>query len=427
MSAQQTLVFLLDLALIMAVARLFGAGARRLRQPAVLGEILAGLVLGPTLFGSAFTAAVFPATVLPLLQAVANLGVAVFMFLMGLEFDRDRIRGRGRVAVSVTVVSTALPFGLGFGAAFLLSGRPAGVTSADFALYLGAAMSITAFPVLARILADRGMLHSRTGSLAMACAAGADVLAWTLLAVVLAAAQPGGSSPWRLIGLPVYVAVMLLGVRRLLRLVPAGAGATTLLLAGALLSGAGTQWMGLHFLSGTFLFGAIVPRAMAAAVREQLGSLTTAALLPVFLVVAGLTVNLRGLGTSGLLDLLLIMVVAVAGKAGGTFLAARAGRLPAREAFTLGLLMNTRGLTELIVLSIGLQTGLLNIRLYSLLVVMAIVTTAMAGPLLHLAAGPDKEPAARPDKEPAARPDKEPHEEAADDRSAVPTPPTRTV
>jgi Kef-type K+ transport system membrane component KefB len=262
-----------------------------------------------------------------------------------------------------------------------------------FLLFVGAAMSVTAFPVLARILSDRNIQRTRLGSLALTCAAIDDVLAWTLLAAVIAISGSGGDTPWLLLLAIPYGAAMVGVVRPLLRryfadrerLTP---GALGMIFVGVLVSGAITEWIGLHLLFGAFLFGTVMPRGGVEQLRiEIVGSIERfngALLLPTFFIVAGLKVDLSGMGATGLLEFVLITSVAVIGKFGGAFAAARLHRLPSRQSALLATLMNTRGLTELIILSVGLQLGLLDGPLYSVMVVMALVTTAMAGPLLRL-------------------------------------------
>jgi Kef-type K+ transport system membrane component KefB len=399
MTTHQVVFLLLDLALIVVLARLFGAAARRLGQPPVIGEILAGILVGPTLFGNGFSAAVFPTDTRPMLAALANVGVAIFMFMVGLELDGRLLRGRGRIAVSVSAGSIVLPFGLGIALGFYLLQNHSAEHRLGFLLFIGAAMSVTAFPVLARILTDRGMTTTMLGGLALTCAAVDDVLAWTLLAGVVMVSGNAGGEQMLVMLFPVYVAVMFLVVRPLLRHVitedsTLRTGQLATILVGVLVSGAVTEWTGMHFIFGAFLFGAMIPRSgterLRGALIQRLGEFNTALLLPVFFIVAGLKVDLSGLGLTGLGELGLILLAATGGKFGGAFAAARLHRLPARKSAALATLMNTRGLTELIILSVGLQLGILDQKMYSIMVVMAVVTTAMAGPLLNLVYPPSR-------------------------------------
>ncbi len=406
-------LLLLDLAGIIVLARLFGALAKRLGQPPVIGEILAGILLGPTLivltFGGGdagraayarFSSAFFPPDVKLGLTALAAVGLVLFMFIVGYELDQSLVRGRERVAASVSVGSILVPFTLGAGLAVWLAGRhPTIGGTLPFALFLGAAMSVTAFPVLARILTDRGMHRTRVGGLALAAAAVDDVLAWSLLAVVVTVAggaAGGGHDQWHLFFSLPYVLVMFVVVRPLLRRLVdlhAKAGRLTpgilaVVLVGLLLSCYATEWLGVHYIFGAFLFGVAMPREGAEALRveilERLEQVSVLLLLPVFFVVSGLRVDLSGLGASGLVELALILAVAIVGKFVGAWVGARLQRVRSREAAVLATLMNTRGLTEIVILTVGLEIGVLDSELFSLMVVMALVTTAMAGPLLHL-------------------------------------------
>ncbi|MFD5632506.1 MULTISPECIES: cation:proton antiporter [unclassified Streptomyces] len=393
MDTHQTTSLLVGLAVMVLLARLLGALARRLGQPAVIGEVLAGIALGPTLFHGAVTDFLFPDTVRPLLSALAAVGVAVFMFIVGLEWDAAMIRGSGSLAATVSFSSIVLPFGLGtLLALYLMDDYGTGDRTA-FMLFMGIAMSITAFPVLARILTDRRMTRTPLGVIALACASIDDVLAWSVLAAVVAITGSAGADQWHILLAVPYLAGMLFVVRPLLHRYAARRPGLRLtptvfacVLAGLLLSAAATEWVGLHYIFGAFLFGMILPRTgseqLRSEVHDRLGQMNGALLLPVFFLVAGLKVDLSGLDLAGLGALALILLVAVGGKFTGAFAAARLNRMPVRQSAALATLMNTRGLTELIVLNVGLQLGFIGQDLYSLMVVMAVVTTAMAGPLL---------------------------------------------
>jgi Kef-type K+ transport system membrane component KefB len=395
MTDQDIQLLLVDLAIIILLARLLGAAARRIGQPPVLGEIVAGILLGPTLWHGTITAALFPAALKMPLSALANLGLVLFMFVVGYEVDLRLIRGRERAAASVSLSSIVLPLGTGAALGVWLAHRYHVQHVGTFVFFLGIAMSVTAFPVLARILTDRGLHRTRIGGLALASAAIDDVLAWSLLAIVVTAAGAGGHQ-LRLTLAPVYVAVMFLVVRPLLRRV-AGVyqrrGRLTpdvlaAVLIGLLLSSYATDWMGIKFIFGAFLFGIVMPREGFPDLREDilhsLEQVTVLVLLPVFFVVAGLSVNLSAVGLSGLVDLALIMVVAVGGKFSGAFFGGRLAGIRPRQAAAVAALMNTRGLTEIVILSVGIQLHILNGQLYSLMIVMAIATTAMAAPLLKV-------------------------------------------
>ncbi|GAB1338226.1 hypothetical protein ACE1SV_48160 [Streptomyces sp. E-15] len=418
MTTNQLFALFSDLALILVLAHLLGAVAQRLSQPAVIGEVLAGILLGPTLLGRTASEFLFPTGVRPMLTALADVGMAVFMFIVGLELDRKLLRGTGRLAATISVSCILLPFGLGTLLALMLADDNAPDHRLGFVLFMGTAMSVTAFPVLARILTDRKMQHTPVGGLALACAAIGDVLAWCMLAVVVGLAGGGGADQWLLPLLVPYAGVMVWVVRPLLRRLVAAQGShlsppvLTAVLAGVLLSGAVTERIGLHFIFGAFLFGVVMPKdsteRLRADITDRIGHVSNRLLLPVFFIIVGLKVDLSDLGRAGWLDFALIMLVAVTGKFLGAFLGARAHGVTARQSAVLATLMNTRGLTELIILTAGLQLGVLNERLYSLMVVMAVVTTAMAGPLLtvlqrHPPADRELVPPARDAQPPAAQ------------------------
>jgi Kef-type K+ transport system membrane component KefB len=324
------------------------------------------------------------------------------MCLVGLHVNDSNLRGQGRIAVTVSLGSTAVPFGLGVLLALGIVGERPDHSAVLFCLFVGTAMSVTAFPVLARILTDRGLSDTPIGDLSLGAAAIGDALAWSLLAILVAFSH-GGGMPWRVLLVLPFAALLLGVVRPLLarfadRVTGGSAVRDVALVVGlgaALwLSASATSWMGLHLIFGSFLFGTALPRAGAARLRERVlpwvERINRIVLLPAFFVVAGLSVNLAALnaGAPGLFALMLL--VAVGGKWAGAYGAARLGGVPARHSTVLAVLLNTRGLTELIVLSVGLQIGLLNQRLYSLMVLMALVTTAMAGPLLSVIYPPER-------------------------------------
>ncbi|QES04562.1 cation/H(+) antiporter [Streptomyces venezuelae] len=392
MSSNQVALLLFDLAFILVLAHGLGHLATRIGQPPVVGEILAGVLLGPTLLNGAVSDTLFPHEIRPLLGAMADVGVTLFMFGVGLEIERQALRGRGRMAAAVSLGSTAVPFVLGIGLGyFLLRGHPTDQKAA-FIVFIGLAVSVTAFPVLARILSDRGLTGTTLGGIALATAALVDIVAWTALAGVQAGIGSSGSH-WRVALMIPFVLVLFLVVRPWLRRrTRRGDGRATTsswwyaqMLIGALLCGAATEAMGMHYIFGAFLFGLIMPSDGAERLRADLMQRTrtvTSLLLPVYFVVAGLKVDLRQFGWAETAELAAVLLVAVAGKFGGTYLGARGTGLTGRPAVALAALMNTRGLTELVILGVGLQAGLLDGSLYSLLVVMALVTTAMTGPLL---------------------------------------------
>lgn len=388
-------ILLLDLVIVLGAARLLGALAKRLGQPPVIGEIVAGILLGPTLLGPWIGADLFGPDMRAPLSALADVGLILFMFVVGMELDQKLVRGKGKVAAGVAIGSTAVPFLLGALHALGLAARHAHGRPLPFVLFMGAAMSATAFPVLARILTDREMHRTTLGGLALASAAVIDVFAWTILAVVVGIASAEATSDqWQVLLAVPYAAVMFLIVRPLLaRLVPAferagrlTPGLLSVVLLGLLASAWATEWMHVHFIFGAFLFGAVMPREGAERLNhqilERLEQLAVLLLLPMFFVVSGLNVNLRTLTVSSLGVLGAILAVAIGGKLAGSYLGARLTRVPNRQASALAVLLNTRGLTEIVILAVGLQKGVLDGELYSLMVLMALITTAMTGPLL---------------------------------------------
>jgi Kef-type K+ transport system membrane component KefB len=396
-SAHAVMQFLLAIAAIIVLARVLGRLARMVGQPPVIGEILAGVLIGPTLFGTAVSDKLLPTDIRPALSGLANLGLVLFMFIVGYELDQASLRGRGRTATSVSIGSVVVPLGLGVVLALWLAGRHDVTDEVPFALFIGAAMSVTAFPVLARILTDRGMVRTPVGGLALASAAVDDVVAWSLLAVVVGVAGADGGSSWVILLSVPYLLLMLTVVRPLLRRLVAArdrAGRLSpdilaVVLTGMLLSCVATEWLGLHAIFGAFLFGAVMPKTGTADVLrveilERLEQVSVLLLLPVFFVLSGLRVDLSTIGGTGLLELGAILAVAIGGKFAGAYAAARLHRVPSRQSGALAILMNTRGLTEIVILTVGLQLGLIDQRVFSMMVVMALVTTAMAGPLLAL-------------------------------------------
>lgn len=383
------------LALIVVLARVLGAVARKLGQPPVIGEIVAGILLGPSLLGVDFSTDLFPLELRPPLTAVADVGLVLFMFIIGYELDRELMRGREKVAATVSLGSMILPLIGGFLVGLWLSGRHdhAG-GSAAFALFVGAAMSVTAFPVLARILSDRGMHRTRLGGLAIASAAVDDIAAWSLLAVVVTVAGSHGEPQWHILLSPAYLLVMVLLVRPLMtyvnsryrqadRLTPDLLGVILVLL---LLSAASTEWLGVHFIFGAFIMGAVMPRKDGESLRhsilERLEQLSVLLLLPVFFIIAGLKVDLRTIDFQAVIELLAILAVAIGGKFLGAYLGAKSAGIDDRQAGALATLMNTRGLTEIIILTVGSEIGVLDQSLFSLMILMALITTVMTGPLL---------------------------------------------
>ncbi|WP_330330982.1 cation:proton antiporter [Streptomyces sp. NBC_00536] len=387
-----------DLALIILVAQLAGRAARALGQPAVLGEIVAGILMGPTLFHGAVAATLFPTGVRPYLTTLADVGLVLFMFVIGLEFNYERLRGFGRVTGTTALSAALLPFALGCTLALYLLGHHTTGNRLGFVLFFGVAMSITAFPVLARILVDHRMNKTLVGAIALSAAAVCDLAGWSMLALVQALVGGGNSRHWLVLLIVPFGAVLAFVVRPLLKRLLTGPGAGraltasrfSVVLACLFGSAAVTELLGLHFVFGAFLFGLVMPRKATERARTELlerSKTATGFLLPVYFIVAGLNVDLGAMGFTGLLELGLILVTAVVGKMAGTFVTARAEGMSTRRSTVLATLMNTRGLTELIVLGIGLRIGMLDRSLYAQMVVMAVVTTAMTGILLRWLVG----------------------------------------
>jgi Kef-type K+ transport system membrane component KefB len=397
------LTLIVQISLILALCRLLGWALKRVHQPQVVSEMIAGLLLGPSLLGAiapGLHQTLFPPESLGFLSTLSQIGALLFMFLVGLQFDPKLLRGHGETAVVTSHVSIAFPFLLGVLLAFFLYEplAPAGVGFTGFALFLGAAMSVTAFPVLARILAERDLLQTRLGSLALSCAAIDDVTAWIVLAVVVVLVRSTESAVplWLTIGGVIVYAGVAIGLLRpwLARLhsrfrTPSwltqdGLGMILLL---ALASAWITERLGVHSLFGAFLAGAILPKekALVGELSRRFEDLTVVFLLPLFFAFTGLRTSFSALLTpEGWLWGLLIIAVAVVGKFGGATASARLTGMSWREAGAIGVLMNTRGLISLVILNIGLDIGVISPALFSMMVVMALVTTAMTTPLLGL-------------------------------------------
>lgn len=387
---------LLALLVVILAARGLGVLFRRIHQPPVIGEVVAGILLGPSFLGAlapAATAFLFPADVVPLLGMLAQVGVILFMFLVGLDLDAGPLRQRTHAVVAISHASIAAPFVLGSALALALYPRfsTSDVPFTAFTLFLGVAMSITAFPVLARILRDHGIDRTPIGVLAISCAAVDDVTAWCLLAVVIGVARGQGAGGLTSIVLAlVYVAVMWSVVRKVLHRVvarhDAGArGTVALVLVGVIASALATEAIGIHALFGAFLLGALVPHdsKLARALAARVEDVVLVLLLPAFFAVTGLRTQLGLLQTwEHWLWFLAVLAVACAGKLGGAAVPARLTGLAWRDAASLGVLMNTRGLMELIVLNIGLELRIISGTLFAMLVLMAVATTVATGPLL---------------------------------------------
>ena len=390
---------LLTLTAVLIIGRLLGRLLVVVRQPPVIGEVLAGIILGPSLLGRlspSLADAILPASNAPMLGVIAELSVILYMFLVGLDLNVDRLRGRARSVILTSHASIVTPFVLGSILALYLYPRVStnDVPFTSFALFMGIAMSITAFPVLARIVTDRGLNNTTLGSVALACAAADDVTAWCLLALVVGAARGSLENGLVVVALTaVFAATMLLVVRPLVARLTARLGdgppspdVIAATLAGLLLSALTAHAIGTHAIFGAFLFGAILPGsgALARALQQKLHDLVTILLLPAFFAYTGLRTEV-GLVTGGAAWTMcgLIILVAAAGKIGGTFAGARLTGSDTLTAISLGVLMNTRGLMELIVLNVGHDMNIISPLLFTMMVLMALVTTMATTPLLE--------------------------------------------
>lgn len=398
---------LLALAAVLLACRLIGALFAQIGQAPVIGEVIAGILLGPSLLGQfspETVAFLFPSATIPLLGVIAQIGVILYMFLVGLELNTALLRRHVQATAVISHTSIVAPFLLGSALALLLypSFAPGGVPFTSFALFLGVAMAITAFPVLARILTDRGLTRTSLGVLALSCAAIDDVTAWCLLAFVTGVAQGDLTMALQVLGLSAaYVGIMLLLGRPLLvrftrwydsdprtrrRLIP-------WVFLALVLSALATEAIGIHALFGAFLLGALIPHdsQLARDLAHQLENVVTGLLLPAFFAYTGLRTQI-GLVSGVEMWLLcgLIIVVATVGKFGGSYFAGRVTGLGHRNSAALGVLMNTRGLMELIVLNIGLDLGILSPSLFAMMVLMALATTLMTVPLLKVLRLPEE-------------------------------------
>lgn len=407
---------LLALVVVIVAARVCGALCKLIHQPPVIGEVIAGILLGPSLLGRISPEALsylLPSSVAPFLSILAQIGVILFMFLVGLELNTDQLRNRTHATVAISHASILLPFVLGSTLALWLYPRlsTSDVPFTVFALFLGVSLSVTAFPVLARILTDRGIHKTQLGIVALTCAAVDDVTAWCLLAFLIAVAKAKVSSALVTFGFTaIYLAFMLLVARPLIiRAVRAqefrktvSQSAIAVVVVGLLLSTLATEASGIHALFGAFLLGALIPHdsRLARELTYKLEDLVVVLFLPAFFAFTGMRTEI-GLvhGVSQWLICGVILATASIGKFGGTFVAARITGFGNRDAASLGILMNTRGLMELIVLNIGLDLGILSPTLFAMLVLMAVITTFATTPILHLltrkVTEPDAEPAWR--------------------------------
>lgn len=395
-------LLLAQIVTIILVAKLFGWICTKIGQPSVVGEMIAGIVLGPSLFGlfyPEFSGMIFPKESLPNLQFLSQIGLILFMFIVGMELDLNVLKKATHNAVVVSHASIIIPFAMGMGLAYYIYGTfaPDGVQFISFGLFMGIAMSITAFPVLARIVQERGITKTKLGTLVIACAAADDITAWCILAAVIAVVKAGSvvSSFYTILMAVAYVILMLKLVRPFLARIgniytskqtltkPIVAIFFLTLIISAYL----TEAIGIHALFGAFMAGAIMPDNIKFRTLfiEKVEDVSLTLLLPLFFVFTGLRTQIGLLSEPGLWKLTaIIIVVAVSGKFIGSALAARFVGQNWKDSLSIGALMNTRGLMELVVLNIGYDLGVLTPTVFSMMVLMALITTFMTGPALDL-------------------------------------------
>jgi len=393
-------IFLLQIIVILIASRVFAWLCKKIGQPAVIGETVAGIILGPSLISTtfpSFAGFVFPKPSLGNLQMVSQVGLILFMFVIGMELDINIIRRKARSAVVISITSIVLPFALGAGLAYYLynSFAPKDVPLHAFALFMGIAMSITAFPVLARIIRERGITNTKSGVLALTSAAMDDVTGWCLLAFVIAIAKSNGinHSFYTLAEAVAYVLVMFLAVKPLLKRIKTNENNTVkqstiaivfiLLLASAFTSEA----IGIHALFGAFLVGIIMPVEweLRKLIINKIEDVSLILLLPIFFVLTGLRTQIGLLNDPSLWGTCLIIIaVAITGKFGGSFIAAKLSGEGTYESLAIGTMMNTRGLMELIILNIGYDLGILTPQIFTMMVLMALITTFLTSPVLNL-------------------------------------------
>lgn len=392
---------LAQIAVIIVAGNIAGWVCKKLGQPRVIGEIFAGIALGPSLVGRffpAFSHAIFPAQSLGPLQFLSQIGLIIFMFVIGMELDLHAIKNKSKDAIVISHASIIVPFTLGIGLAYFIyqSLAPAGIPFFSFGLFMGISMSITAFPVLARICQERGINKTRLGALVITCAAADDITAWCLLTVVIAVVKAGSvmSFVYTAIMAIVYVVIMLKGVKPLLKLIysrnirPGYVGMpVAMFFLTLIISSYATESIGIHALFGAFMAGIVMPDNITfrGVFVERIKDVALFLLLPLFFVFTGLRTQIGLLNDAYLWGICAITIlVAVTGKFVGSASAAKFVGQSWKDSLSIGALMNTRGLVELIVLNIGYDLGVLNKEVFAILVIMALVTTFMTVPILNL-------------------------------------------
>lgn len=395
-------ILLLQVTIIIIFARAFGWLFNKIGQPAVVGEILAGIVLGPSLLGlylpdvSQF---IFPTQSLGNLQVLSQIGLVLFMFVIGMELNLKVLKTKAHEAVVISHASIIIPFAAGVALAFFIysSFAPTGISFMSFGLFLGISMSITAFPVLARIIQERGIHKTKLGAIVITCAAADDITAWCLLAAVIAIVKAGSfvSSIYTILLAVAYVLLMIRVVRPFLKRTAEKyktekgfkKSAVAIFFLVLLVSSFVTETIGIHALFGAFMAGVIMPSnpRFRSMFIDKIEDVALVLLLPLFFVITGLRTQIGLLNDIYLWQVTgLIILVAVLGKFVGSALAARYVGQNWKDSLTIGTLMNTRGLMELVVLNIGYDLGILNDEIFAMMVIMALVTTFMTGPILNL-------------------------------------------
>lgn len=395
-------ILLAQIVTIILVARFFGWVFKKIGQPSVIGEIIAGIVLGPSLLGMyfpEFSAALFPVESLGNLKFLSQIGLILFMFVIGMELDLKVLKNKANEAVVISHASIVIPFALGIGLAYFVYNRfaPEGVKFLSFSLFMGIAMSITAFPVLARIVQERGIHKTRLGAIVITCAAADDITAWCMLAVVIAIVKAGTfvSSLYIIMLAVLYVIAMLFIVKPFLKRIGDLYGSKESIIKPVvaifflvlILSSYATEVIGIHALFGAFMAGAIMPDVpkFRTIFIDKVEDVSVILLLPLFFVFTGLKTEIGLINDPYLWKITgFIILVAVVGKFFGSALAAKFVGQNWRDSLTIGALMNTRGLMELIVLNIGLELKVLTPEVFTMMVIMALVTTFMTGPALDL-------------------------------------------
>jgi Kef-type K+ transport system membrane component KefB len=390
---------LLQIIIIIILTQLLGWLFKKIGQPAVIGETVAGIILGPSLLGLLFPGIfnfVFPAESLPNLRFLSQIGLILFMFIIGMELDTRLLRKQAFEALIISHASILIPFTLGIFLSYYLYHTYGQTDFISFALFMGIAMSITAFPVLARIIRDRKLTDTKLGNLAISCAASDDVTAWCILAILIALIRSGsGMNGFFVVAIVLlYVFVMLVPVKKILEKIQASYekgkiannGLMAIMYSLMLLSSWCTEVIGIHALFGAFLAGIVIPKkdGLQKKIIDRISDVSMVMLLPLFFVYTGLRTNAAILNSSGLwISFLLILICAVAGKFGGSTLVAKVLGQNWKDSLSIGALMNTRGLIELVVLNIGYDMHIISADIFSMMVLMALLTTMMTNPVLN--------------------------------------------